>query len=1374
MKLFFTLLKKSFAILSKFSFFKSLFESFALLKLIFTLKGVISIFSSIFSFIGFRIINLAAVLNKLVKRDITVFMLVISILRFFKKFSGVGKFGSILTYVLLILELVAGVTMLTTLLEYSGSYISEFLDNSKIYKNYITPAVGPVFEVLSDWWNRLNFYIIWVYRKIRSIFFGDLLGDLLPEPKTDFLSDSNTKNFYESASDIPTSNSDTSFWYEYKWYIMGAGVVVVGILVGCVYFLGSGTNASVAEGANVIESANAANQGSIWVSIKSTTVSSYNFIYNHTVGYFYPAQVVEVPVDSSGNVVNNVVLQAQTGHISPVASDPDITLDRDHFFPKPDAVDLSQSLTPRASQSVIDMGSGSTDKWAGQAPVSPIATPKAGSSALPIEGVRTGAVVGGSSVVRQELVVKFNSKKIKGKKFLGSNIFIKNFSTTPARSKYLIKDSNLTPKLDCEVYEKNISGVLTVDLIHWFVNKFWNKVMTNLSDTGYIIFLFKVEYEDGKFFTFDQVHRAIPKDKHLVLENLETVFKKKDKKLYKESPLRRMICQYWIKENNTDLPLELLTTLKEIKKTKNPKKNLDSSYKKFSVLNIPLDQNYTSWGEVLINKENSFFIIQDKIEQDKTYVINHNVAQKFTEVEVKITNKNKTTSTKFIDRPSKHKDCFIRLVNNYEFYIKNGANVLQCIRFKMDYLKTLKKEKKITNKFIALDMETMVINGKHVPYCICYFDGKEKYSFYLSDYSNYSEMMQDVLLSLFKTKYSGYAIYVHNLSHFDGIFLLNALTAIDKDIKIDPILRNGNMINIKVKYGPKKKYNISFRDSFLILPMSLKELAKQFKVNQLKTIFPYNFLNDRFNSNLDLDYVGNLPDVSFFGDSQNAAINYAEYLQEFNVSDNWSLKNETIRYCLNDCVSLYEVISKFNEEIFNKFKLNIHKKFTLPSLTFSIFRSNYLKPLEELGFAIPLIDGKIYSDIKKSYTGGSTDMFVPFNPEGTKVYGNDVNSLYPTNMRKNIFMPVISKKKNYIIYFEGDISLVDEDAFGFFNVEVQTTIELAHPILQVKHNTGQGIRTISPLGNWKGMYFSEELKNASKYGYKYKIFSGYLFEKFDIFAGFIKDIYKIKESYNNSKNSPWYTIAKLLLNALYGKFGMNPDYEEHAIIDNSEIEKYSCKFKVTTMVPLNNKLLICYTNKENLHSRSNQSSGDIKKGENGKTNFNKNVSISISSAITAYARVYMSKWKNIDGLIIYYTDTDSLYTNKPLDPKYMGSKLGMFKLENVFDRAVFVAPKVYGGITESGEEITKVKGFKNTISFYDLEKLLYKNSSLELNQEKWFKSIKEGSILIKDQSYTLSTTENKRELIYENGKLVGTKPFVLSLKDQEEDSELDD
>lgn len=70
---------------------------------------------------------------------------------------------------------------------------------------------------------------------------------------------------------------------------------------------------------------------------------------------------------------------------------------------------------------------------------------------------------------------------------------------------------------------------------------------------------------------------------------------------------------------------------------------------------------------------------------------------------------------------------------------------------------------------------------------------------------------------------------------------------------------------------------------------------------------------------------------------------------------------------------------------------------------------------------------------------------------------------------------------------------------------------------------------------------------------------------------------------------------------------------------------------------------------------------------------------------------------------------------------------------------MFLTPKVYGGITEgvcqSGQEITKVKGLKNKVSFGDLESLLTKKSPMKLNQEKWFKDIEKGKITVKEQHF---------------------------------------
>ena len=84
---------------------------------------------------------------------------------------------------------------------------------------------------------------------------------------------------------------------------------------------------------------------------------------------------------------------------------------------------------------------------------------------------------------------------------------------------------------------------------------------------------------------------------------------------------------------------------------------------------------------------------------------------------------------------------------------------------------------------------------------------------------------------------------------------------------------------------------------------------------------------------------------------------------------------------------LYDILIKFNEFIFNLYKLNIHKYPTITSLAFAIFRCKFLKDSK-----IPLITGQIFNDLRKSYTGGAVDVYKPY---GEKIHVYDVNSLYP-------------------------------------------------------------------------------------------------------------------------------------------------------------------------------------------------------------------------------------------------------------------------------------------------------------------------------------------------------------------------------------------
>jgi hypothetical protein len=118
---------------------------------------------------------------------------------------------------------------------------------------------------------------------------------------------------------------------------------------------------------------------------------------------------------------------------------------------------------------------------------------------------------------------------------------------------------------------------------------------------------------------------------------------------------------------------------------------------------------------------------------------------------------------------------------------------------------------------------------------------------------------------------------------------------------------------------------------------------------------------------------------------------------------------------------------------------------------------------------------------------------------------------------------------------------------------------------------------------------------------------------------------------------------------------------------------------------------------------------------------NHNVSIAVASAITAYARIHMSQFKNNPLINLYYTDTDSIYTDSVIDQDLISQTiLGKLKLENTCKKAIFLAPKMYCLETLENKIIYKVKGLKHEIelTMKDFEQLLYKDANLKKHQTK--------------------------------------------------------
>ena len=892
-------------------------------------------------------------------------------------------------------------------------------------------------------------------------------------------------------------------------------------------------------------------------------------------------------------------------------------------------------------------------------------------------------------------------------------INIKNLDTATILNSGLINSTNII-KLR-KTASKNIWKTLIYSINHKVFskslfenkfNKFWGNVFQEFTENNHMFILFKIKYVNNEFTTIGKLQRLSINDKdwyiNWIINNIE--FKSE---YYNESQIESFIISYGFKDG------KILD--------KNSIKS-DLNFQNFNNTKLVVSFNPLDFGKVLniteLDNETLYFL------QDKDNLI------------IKILKSENINSIEIFkqgDPLIKFKDFklgenkFVRIIENKKYYFENNEQILFTKDIKSKFISKLHKTNKLINNFITLDIETYIRDNILIPYCISIYDGKVKNSFFVTDYVDSGDMILSALKSILARKYNGYNIYIHNLAKFDIIFLFKYLVKLGD---VTPIIHNGRIISINLNYGKDLEYRLVFKDSYLLLLASLAKLTRGFMVETLKSVFPYLFVKGN-----NLDYIGKVPEFKYF-DNKITLAEYSHYKSSFTI--NWNLKKETIKYCEIDCISLYQVIFKFSDLVFDLFGKNIHHYPTLPSLAFAIFRTIFLTEN-----SIPQLSGKIAENIRQGYTGGAVDMYIPHPKKGTKVYCYDVNSLYPYVMSK--FDMPIGKP----VYFEGDIRAIEPNAFGFFYCEIIAPDNLKHPIIQTHVKINNMTRTIAPVGTWSDMIFSAELDNAINFGYKFNILWGYKFERKNIFKDYVDNFYGLRLNY--PKSDPLNYIAKIFLNSLYGRFGMDDNFANINIIHKDYLGDFENKFF---------DLIISKTELDEYILVETKTSYNIEDDES-----THNVSIAVAAAITAYARIHMSQFKNNPSYNLYYSDTDSAYFDRPLPDYLVDSKvLGKMKLECTCEKVIFLSPKVYYLETIDGEIIYKVKGLKHEVELTksDFESLLYKDAFLEKHQTKWFRNISEAQINVLEQVYTLKVTENKRKLIYTNNKLVGTKAYRIT------------
>lgn len=515
--------------------------------------------------------------------------------------------------------------------------------------------------------------------------------------------------------------------------------------------------------------------------------------------------------------------------------------------------------------------------------------------------------------------------------------------------------------------------------------------------------------------------------------------------------------------------------------------------------------------------------------------------------------------------------------------------------------------------------------------------------------------LPDFLSYMFAQK-TNIVCYFHNVK-FDGNFLL------------DYLLRNGytwnrvaegKMLNKQFKCaisdrGPwysitVKMHNmvIEFRDSYKLLPFSVKRIGKGFQTKHQK---------------LDMEYEG---------------FRYAGCV----------ITDKEKEYIRNDVLVVKEAL----EIMFERG----HQKLTIGSCCLEEFKSTYDK-IDYKNFFPDLteveIDEEIYGEcnadryIRHSYRGGYCYLVKgKENRTYTNGWTADINSSYPSNMSSESGnrYPVGMPK-----FWQGDIPNLPAQSYYFVRIKCRFKIkEGMLPTVQIKGSflyNGTDYLTTSDIydyssGTYKRYYMRKgklhdtqitmtmtcvdyELFLQHYDVYDLQVLDGCWFRtEIGLFDEYMYKYKAIKESSQGAERE----LAKLYLNNLYGKFSAND----------------SSSYKVP------------YINKKNVLGFELVEEHEKKPGY-----------IAIGSAITSYARRFVinaaqANFHGVENDGFIYCDTDSIHcSGNPEDCKGIKvhpTNFCAWKLESYWDSAIFVRQKTYI------EHITHENGIRIDKPYYSI------------------------------------------------------------------------
>lgn len=555
-------------------------------------------------------------------------------------------------------------------------------------------------------------------------------------------------------------------------------------------------------------------------------------------------------------------------------------------------------------------------------------------------------------------------------------------------------------------------------------------------------------------------------------------------------------------------------------------------------------------------------------------------------------------------------------------------------------------------KFATIDIEA---TDWVKPYAVGFYDGV-KYQDWIGD-----DCIAKALDSVLRPEYVGYWIYAHNGGNYDFTFFLRRLLSrsMERRFKTEITPIGSCMFRLDVyeydRDGDKKhtskhwKVKWTFIDSARLMPIKLSEMGETFGITKkVELTMSYNDLAKPENREL------------------------------------------MRRYLKTDCVSLYQGVGKI-QGIINKLGGQLGP--TLPATSLDLFRRRYQRDdiytnrhfltCKDYGkkIAESECEGCGHEFIRDAYFGGRTEIFrmkysAAYDHDHPEAYLFDVNSMYPACMLAP--MPVgsgvlVEDLTEAQVYSNAKIKT------GIVDCDVEIPDDCYLPPLPYVPKNAKGERKgklIFPTGRFSGTWDTAELCLLKKVGGRIlRTRKSMWFEEETIFTRFVKTIYKYRDKSDPLWNKGMDWIAKILLNAAYGKFAMREE-RSRFVIHPDDVED---------MTPIDFDADIW---QEDLRVTPSY------------------IVPQLAVHITALARAQL--WGILYDIIscrcdkrcrpgkcplggrIYYCDTDSVVCSGV--KLKTGGELGMLKLENTITRAEFVLPKLY--LIETLEESKKKKSEK--------------------------------------------------------------------------------